>query len=413
MARRPLDIVVFGATGFTGRLVAEYLRDANAKADISAGEPELRWALAGRSETRLAELRRRIDAPDGLPLIAADANDPAALRALVRRASVVLSTVGPYQLHGEPLLQACVDEGTDYVDLCGEPAWMARMIARHHEAARHSGARIVFSCGFDSVPFDLGVAFLQHAALVRYGGPLQQVKCHVLKMKGGVSGGTAASLLATIEAMQRDPSDVQAMADPFALTPGFTGPPQPDTPDARFEPETRSWSAPFALAQINTKNIHRSNALLGHPWGADFVYEERRLMGPGMEGELRARAAARTARLQNAALGFAPTRALIRCFVLPQPGHGPSSQERERGRYALRLSGTTRNGFRMSARVEHDRDPGYGSTSRIVAECALSLVYDVPRSVTPGGVWTAGAAMGLALLPRLQQRAGMRFTLEA
>lgn len=403
---RTFDLVVFGATGFTGRLVAEYLQSTHGHGGA------LRWALAGRSLARLAAVRDAIGAPATLPLIEADASDTTAMHALARRTRGVLTTVGPYQLHGEPLLQACAAAGTDYVDLCGEPAWMAQMIARHEAAARQSGARIVFSCGFDFVPFDLGVCFVQHAALQRFGQPLAQVQGQVLSMKGTFSGGTAASLLATLEAMGRDPAVARTMADPFALTPGFRGPPQPDEPAARFEPAAQAWSAPFVMAAINTKNVHRTHALLGHPWGTDFVYEERQLMGAGMDGELRARGAARTARLQNLALGFAPTRALIRRFALPKPGQGPGPQERENGHYRLRFSGTTAQGQTLAALAEGQRDPGYGATSRIVTECALSLLQDVPRTRTAGGIWTPGAAMGLALLPRLQERAGLRFSVE-
>ena len=402
----PLDLIVFGATGFTGRLVAEFLQSA------CAGAGHLRWALAGRSAARLAAVRDAIGAPSTLPLIEADATDAAALHALARSTRVVLTTVGPYQLHGEPLLQACAAVGTDYVDLCGEPAWMAQMIARHEATARQSGARIVFSCGFDSVPFDLGVCFLQHTALQRFGQPLQRVQGQVLAMKGTFSGGTAASLLATLEAMGRDSAVARTMADPFALTPGFSGPPQPDDPEARFEPAAQAWSAPFVMAAINTKNVHRTHALLGHPWGTDFVYEERQLMGTGTDGELRARGAARTARLQNWALRFAPTRALIRRFALPKPGQGPGPQARESGHYRVRFTGSTVQGQTLSVLAEGQRDPGYGATSRIVTECALSLLQDVPRSDTAGGVWTPGAAMGLALLPRLQDRAGLRFSVE-
>ncbi len=400
------DLIVFGATGFTGRLVAEVLQSTG------GAHGSVRWALAGRSAPRLAAVRDAIGAPASLPLIEADATDAAALQALARRTRVVLSTVGPYQLHGEPLVQACAAAGTDYVDLCGEPAWMAQMISRHDAAARHSGARIVFSCGFDSVPFDLGVCFLQHAAMQRFGRPLQRVQGQVVSMKGTFSGGTAASLLATLEAMGRDPGVARTMADPFALTPGFRGPPQPDDPEARYEPDSQAWSAPFVMAAINTKNVHRTHALLGHPWGTDFVYDERQLMGTGIDGELRARGAARTARLQQRALAFAPTRALIRRFALPQPGQGPGPQARENGHYRIRFTGSTALGQTLSALAEGQRDPGYGATSRIVTECALSLVQDVPRSQTPGGIWTPGAAMGLALLPRLQARAGLRFSVE-
>jgi len=401
-----LDLVVFGATGFTGRLVAEYLlAQYGAHGDVA-------WALAGRNLAKLAQVRQAIGAPDTLPLLAADATDAAALQQLCRGTRAVLSTVGPYQLHGEPLLQACVDAGCDYLDLCGEPAWMARMIRRHDAAARASGARIVFSCGFDSVPFDLGVRFLQHHAVQRFGQPLRQVHGRVVVMKGGFSGGTAASLLATVAAMGRDEATARAMADPFALTPGFAGPPQPDEARATLDAFSGAWSAPFVMAAINTKNVHRSNALLGHAYGRDFIYDERMSCGTGAAGELRARGLVRNDRLQNLLLGWSPTRALLQRLVLPQPGTGPSEQARESGRYEVLFHGTTADGRSLGARVKGQRDPGYGSTSRIVSECALCLGQDVPREVTPGGVWTPAAALGLAVLPRLQERAGLSFEVE-
>jgi short subunit dehydrogenase-like uncharacterized protein len=400
-----LDLIVFGATGYTGELVAARLQQAH------AGGRKLRWGIAGRSAQKLAALRARVGAPADLPCFVADARDPAALRTLVRQSRAILTTAGPYQLHGEGLLRACIEAGTDYLDLCGEPAWMARMIHAHEAAARASGSRVVFSCGFDSVPFELGVRFVQQAAMHRYGHPLRQLQGLVVEMKGSLSGGTAASLLATVEAMGREPGVAQTMADPFALTPGFCGPPQPDDPAARHEPLALAWSAPFVMAAINTKNVHRTHALLGHPWGTDFVYEERQLWGSGLDGELRARGAARSLRLQSTALGFAPARAPIRRFVLPQPGQGPAALQRDRGRYTLRFIGSTLQGQTLAATVRGEGDPGYSSTSRIASECALALVMDTPRSRTPGGIWTPGAALGLELVPRLQQHAGLHFTL--
>ncbi len=305
---KKLDLIVFGATGFTGRLVAEYLHRQY------GADSSVRWAMAGRSLAKLEQVRDLIQAPRTVPLLTADATDPAALRQLVASTRAVITTVGPYQLHGEPLLQACVDTGCDYLDLCGEPAWMAQMIQRHHAAALASGARIVFSCGFDSVPFDLGVRFLQHHAIQRDGHPLRHVQGRVMVMKGGFSGGTAASLVETMAAMGRDPEAARAMANPFALTPGFNGPPQPDTHQAQLDDFTGAWSAPFVMAPINTKNVHRSNALLGHLYGRDFVYEERLSCGPGRSGELRARGTVRTETIQNALLGFGPTRALVACL---------------------------------------------------------------------------------------------------
>jgi short subunit dehydrogenase-like uncharacterized protein len=409
--KKKYDLVVYGATGFTGRLVAEYLQQRYG-ADKAEGAG-LRWAMAGRSEAKLAQVRDLIGAPTSatttLPCLAADATDPAALRKLCESTHAVITTVGPYQLHGEPLLQACVDTGTDYLDLCGEPNWMARMIDRHHAAAQASGARILFSCGFDSVPFDLGVRFLQHHAQLRDGQPLQHVHGRVMVMKGGFSGGTAASLVATMADVSRDPQAAKVMANPFALVPGFKGPPQPDIKAATLDEFNNAWSAPFVMAPINTKNVHRTNALLGHAYGRDFVYDERQSFGEGNKGELRARGMARQDKLTNTFLGFAPTRALIQRFALPKPGTGPSQFERDNGRYEVQFSGVGKSGKPLVAVVKGDRDPGYGSTSKIISECALCLVQDVPGSVAGGGVWTPGAALGMTVVPRLNERAGLTF----
>ena len=401
-----LDVVVFGATGFTGRLVAEYLQSTYGV----GGEVE--WAMAGRSLDKLTRVRSLIGAPQALPLLVADADDAASLARLVSQAKVVITTVGPYQRHGQALVSACAHAGTDYVDLCGEPGWMAQMIPRLEEPARTSGARIVFSCGFDSIPFDLGVVFLQDAAQRRFGRPLCGVRGRVRVLKGGFSGGTMASALATIEQTGRDPALARLIADPFALTPGFRGPPQPEGDSAAYDASAKSWTGPFVMAPINTKNVHRTNALRGHPWGRDFVYDERMLTGDGLLGEQRARAMVRTARLQNAVLGFALTRYLVGRFALPQPGEGPSRRDRDTGRYEILFIGETASGRTLRAAVEGDRDPGYGSTSKMISESALCLVEDVDRTMTPGGVWTPGAAMGMVLVRRLQARAGLSFAVE-
>jgi short subunit dehydrogenase-like uncharacterized protein len=400
------DVVVFGATGFTGRLVAEYLNRA-----YPPGGP-VAWAMAGRDPGKLEHVRGLVGAPATVPLLLADASDAASLAALVRQARVVIAAVGPYQVHGEPLVRACAEAGTDYVDLCGEPGWMARMIPLLEAPARASGARIVFSCGFDSIPFDLGVVFLQAEAVRRFGEPLRRVRGRVRVMKGRFSGGTMASGLATFAAMGRDPDLARVLADPFALTPGFRGPPQPEGESASYDEAAKSWTGPFVMAGINTKNIHRTNALLGHPWGRDFLYDERMLTGEGERGEKRARRLARRSRFQDALLRWSLTRELLRRFSLPKPGEGPSREERESGRYELLFIGDTPDGRRLAATVKGERDPGYGSTSRIIAEAAICLAREVDRTRTPGGVWTPGAALGLALLPRLGEKAGLQFAIE-
>jgi short subunit dehydrogenase-like uncharacterized protein len=405
---RPYDLIVFGATGFTGRLVAQYLVQAYGSGGVYAHEAPT-WALAGRSLRKLEQVRDLIGAPADLPLITVDAQDAKALRDMAALAKVIITTVGPYQLHGEPLLKACVEAGTDYVDLCGEPNWMADMIGRHHSAAQASGARIVFSCGFDSIPFDMGVLYLQTQARQRFGAPLRHVAGRVKVMKGGVSGGTAASLLATMNAAGGSAAVAATMRNPFALTPGFNGPTQPDDTVAVFDEAVNSWAGPFVMAAINTKNVHRTNALRGHAYGRDFTYDERQLTGPGRSGELRARGLARVTQMQNRLLGFGPTRKLIGRFALPQPGQGPSLHERETGSYEVWFSGQADGGEGLRAIVKGDRDPGYGSTCKLIAESALCLIREVHHSATPGGIWTPAAAMGTALIERLNARAGLTF----
>ena len=277
-ADRPFDIVVYGATGYTGRLVAEYL------AHHYQGQGP-KWAMAGRSADKLAEVRDLIGAPADTPLIVANSDDPASMKALAEQTRVVITTVGPYQLYGEPLLAACVAAGTDYADLCGEPVWMRQMADKYHAAAQASGARIAFSSGFDSIPFDLGVLMLQQAAKARFGAPAPRVKGRVRAMQGKFSGGTAASLTATMATLKAHPALLQYMMSPFGLTPGFAGPDQPLGDAPLFDDALGSWCAPFIMATINTKNVHRTNFLLGHPYGADFVYDEMVLTGPGDQGE--------------------------------------------------------------------------------------------------------------------------------
>ncbi len=401
------DLFIYGATGFTGRLIAEYLLTTQGVGG------KLRWAMAGRNLDKLKQVRKAIGAGTRLPLLAADASNPRELARLVGSTKALITTVGPYQRHGEALVKACANAGTDYLDLCGEPVWMTRMIPQLERPARASGARIVFSCGFDSIPFDLGVVFLQHEAKRRFGAALPQVGGRVKSIKGGLSGGTAASALATFEEIADDPQLARTMANPFALTPGFRGPPQPDGESALYDELAASWTGPFMMATINTKNVHRTNALRGHPWGYDFRYDERLMTGGGARGRVQALMLAGGSRAQSALLSFGPSRQLLQRFVLPQPGDGPMPEARAQGRYDLRFHGRSADGrHTLAASVKGDADPGYGSTSKMITEAALCLLNDVDGEATPGGVWTPGAAMGLALVRRLQERAGLRFAIE-
>ncbi len=387
-ADRPFDIIVYGATGYTGRLVAEYL------AHHYQGQSP-KWAMAGRSAEKLAEVRDLIGAPADTPLIVANSDDAASMQALAESARVILTTVGPYQLYGEPLLAACAAAGTDYADLCGEPVWMRQMVDKYHAAAQASGARIAFSSGFDSIPFDLGVLMLQQEAVARHGSPAPRVKCRVRTMLGGFSGGTAASLTATMAAIGKDRSLLQYMTDPFALTPGFSGPAQSRADQPEYDTALQSWAAPFVMAAINTKNVHRTNFLLGHPYGADFVYDEMLLTGPGEAGEAAAKYVAETPMIGG------PND--------PKPGEGPTREQRDNGHYDLLLRGEWPDGRVLHYGVKGRYDPGYGSTSRMITETGMALL----ASTAPGGIGLPGSILGAALAKRLQDHAEIVFALEA
>jgi short subunit dehydrogenase-like uncharacterized protein len=382
---RDFDLIVYGATGFTGRLVAEYLVKAY------PGRP--RWAMAGRSADKLAQVRDAIGAPGDLPLIVADAAEPASLAAMAARTDAIVTTVGPYQLYGSDLVAACVSAGTAYLDLCGEPAWMRAMIDRHEVEAKRTGARIIFSCGFDSIPFDLGVLAAQECARAKFGAPAPRVKGRVRVIKGSFSGGTAASMKATLAAAARDPSLIRLLTNPFALTPGFDGPHQPTGLIPEYDGTLGAWVAPFIMAPINTKNVHRTNFLLGHPYGTDFTYDEMMVTGLGDVG----RVAAETLAKLNPLKGDKGTK----------PGEGPSLEEREAGHYDIIFAALMPDGARIDSVVTGDRDPGYGSTSKMIAETALCLLEGEQQD---GGIWTPGALLGMALRDRLQAKAGLTFT---
>ena len=385
------DIIVYGATGFTGQLVAEYL------STHYRGDGSLKWAMAGRSLDKLASVRDAIGAAADTALIVADASDPASLKAMVDQTKSVISTVGPYQLYGSELVAACAATGTDYLDLCGEPVWMRQMIDAHQATAQSSGARIVFSCGFDSLPFELGVFFCQETAKKVLGAPVNRVKGRVRAMKGTFSGGTAASIKATFAAAAKDLSLVAMLKDPFVLTPGFAGPKQPPGNKPAFDQDLDAWTAPFVMATINTRSVHRSNLLMGFPYGRDFVYDEMVLTGPGEKGEANAKLVVAA----NAQMGGAGG---------PKPGEGPSKQERETGLYDLLFVGLAADGRQVRIAVRGDRDPGYGSTSKMIGECAVCLLRDTPE--VPAGIWTPGAAMGDRLIKRLVAHAGLKFDVE-
>lgn len=404
---REFDVVVFGATSFVGRILCRYLLDT-----YGSDGSRLRWAIAARSAARLAELKGELaGTADGLPVIVADAADENAMRSLALRTKVVVSTVGPYALYGEPLVKACVETGTDYCDLTGEVQWIRRMIDRYESAAKASGARIVHCCGFDSIPSDFGVYFLQQEAERRFGRPATHVKMRVRAMRGGFSGGTAASLLNVGKEVRANPALRKELANPYSLCVGFTGATvrQPNVSSAVYDADFKCYVAPFVMSAINTRIVHRSNALSGHAYSREFRYDEAVSTGRGLQGRLAAIGSTAGLGAFMFASAIGPTRALLERFVLPKPGEGPSPEAQRTGFFDLRFFGRTDDGKVIRAKVTGDRDPGYGSTAKMLGEAAACLAFDVEKTERGGGFWTPSTIFGERLLARLTSRAGLTF----
>ncbi|NVJ97529.1 MAG: saccharopine dehydrogenase NADP-binding domain-containing protein [Alphaproteobacteria bacterium] len=401
MPDQPFDVTVFGATSFVGQILTRYM------AETYGHGGDVRWAIAGRSEAKLNELKESLGPTVvGLPVIVADAADEEALTGMVKGTRVVISTVGPYALYGSLLVKLCATLGTDYVDLTGEPQWIRRMIDAHEEDALRSGARIVHCCGFDSIPSDLGVHFLEAEAMKRFGAPCTTVKMGVKAMKGGASGGTVASMMNAMKEMGENPDLKREMKNPFSLCPrehGFKAR-QRNVQGAVFDKDFGRWLAPFVMAAINTRVVHRSNALRDKAYGKEFRYDESvftkgRWSATGMTLGL-------GGFMVLAAMG--PTRGLLERFVVPKPGEGPSPEAQEKGFYDLRFYGETDKGDILRAKVTGDRDPGYGSTSKMLAQAGLALA-GLAKADLAGGFWTPATAMGDPLIDRLQKHAGLTF----
>ena len=390
MKENKLDIVIYGATGFTGKLVVEYMQQKY------ANSPNIKWGLAGRSLEKLNKVKEKLRVSPEVPCLVVDSDDKDSISKMVNETKCVLTTVGPYQLYGSDLVSECANQGTDYVDLCGEPGWMHEMIETHSDAAKDSGSRIIFSCGFDSIPFDLGVLFVQNAAEDKFGKPALSVRGRVRAMNGEFSGGTAASLGATMNALKINPELFTILANPFALSNGFNGPEQPADSRPYLDEKLDAWVAPFFMAPINTKNIHRSNALMNHKYGEEFYYNEMMLTGSGDQGE-------------EAAKMVASSNPLTEKPLLP--GEGPSRESRENGNYDLLFCADMPDGSVISASVIGDMDPGYGSTSKMIAESAICLISECEN--LGGGIYTTAPSMGTKLIKRLEDNAGITFKIES
>jgi short subunit dehydrogenase-like uncharacterized protein len=394
---RELDIVLFGATGFVGRLVAEYLA-GHAPAGVRIG-------LAGRSAQRLAEVRAGLGAPAAAwPLLVADSADPESLVALARAARVVATTVGPYRQHGIRLVEACASMGTDYADLSGEVLFMRDSIDRYHKAAVASGARIVHCCGFDSIPSDLGVLLLHQAARADDAGVLEDTTLVVKALRGGVSGGTLASGMGQWDEARASVQARRLVEDPYALSPDRAA--EPDLGNERdldwvsHDRELGIWAAPFVMAGLNTRVVRRSNALQDWAYGRRFRYREITGCGSGPVAPVKAVSLAAGLKTLMAGVGFGPSRTLLGRF-LPAPGQGPGERARGTGFFRIQIHARTSTGARYVARIGAQGDPGYAATSVMFGESALCLALDGERLPGRGGVLTPATAMGATLAGRL------------
>ena len=385
---RSFDLVIYGATGFTGALVAEYLHQT---------QSGLSWAIAGRSQRKLDLLKDRINAPD-LETIVADSESSDDMRRLVTSTRVVISTVGPYARFGTPLVEACAAEGTHYCDLTGEPQWMASIFERVSPLAEETGARLIHCCGFDSIPSDLGVFVAQQRMLNQHGLFATKVSGRMGKSKGAVSGGTVASMLLAVEQAVSDPIARKVLSDPYGLYPSELSPGSdgPDQRGVRWDDRFESWTGPFVMAAINSKVVRRSNALASLVYGADFSYDESLLVDNRRSGLLMAGGMS----IGMAALAIPPLRRLI-SKRLPQPGEGPSVSERENGFFEFFVHAHHPTDSEKDVRicVKGKRDPGYGATSRMLAQAGLSLAFD--DLDVEGGIWTPASALGNHLVNRL------------
>ena len=400
-------LIVFGATSFVGQLLTRYLFERHGV------NGDLNWAIAGRSEAKLNEVRASLgEKGSTLPIVLANADDENSLLALCKQTRVVVSTVGPYSLYGSPLVKVCAESGTDYCDLTGEAPWIGKMLAQYEDTAKRTGARIVHCCGFDSIPSDLGTYFLQKNSKEQFGQYCTRVKMRVKAMRGGLSGGTVASIIHIINEASKNPSVRKMLIDPYSLTPAtnLKRPYQPNINFASFDSDVKAWVFPFIMASINTKIVQRSHALSGYAYGTDFVYDEAMIAGKGFKGRATATSAALGIAGMFGALVLPPTRMLMARFVVPKPGEGPTPEQQTKGFYDIRFIGHTKTGETITTKVTGDRDPGYGSTCKILGEAAVCLALDVTKADKSGGFWTPSSLMGDQLIARLSKYAGLTFT---
>ncbi|UZE96778.1 saccharopine dehydrogenase family protein [Alkalimarinus alittae] len=407
MSNQQFDLIIFGATSFVGQILCRYLNDQYGV------DSDIKWAAAGRSLSKLKTLKSSLgNTADNLTLLTADAADETALTRLCEKTKVIISTVGPYALFGEPLVKVCAETGTDYCDLTGEVQWVKRMISQYEKKAQKTGARIVHCCGFDSIPSDMGVFHLQQQSLNQLGAPCTSIRMRVKAMRGAASGGTIASMINITKEAAKSKALRKELANPYSICPDghqFTAR-QHNVSTPELDSESGQWAGPFIMAGINTRVVHRSNALSGNAYGSSFKYDESMLMGKGTKGRLTASGFGVGLGLFLVGAAIKPTRWLLENYILPKPGEGPSPSDQEKGFYDIRFIGKTDNGETIRTKVTGDRDPGYGSTSKMLAQAGISLVQDISKDEKAGGFWTTATVFDQRFIDRLEQNAGLTFS---
>ncbi|WLP94695.1 trans-acting enoyl reductase family protein [Psychrobacter sp. M13] len=414
--KRAYTIVLYGATSFVGQITAHYLAQFLAEQKKDNSSKSVTWAIAGRDEDKLKKLQDEIaskqdEDADKVDIIIANSDDDASLDAMTQQTQVIISTVGPYLKYGEPLIKYCAQNGTDYVDLTGEAIFIKDMLDKYQDTAKQSGARIVNSCGFDSIPSDLGVYFTQQQAQDKFNQACETVHMRVKAAKGGLSGGTIASMATIFEEVGEDKSRRKQVANPYLLNDDSDAPTlrQKNVGKPEYDGEHKRWLAPFVMASINTRIVHRSNQLLSYEYGREFKYDEAMWMQDGTKGKLMSYGLSAGLLGFASAMMFKPSRELLSKHVLPKSGSGPSKSEQENGFFDIRFFGTTTKQDTISTKVTGDRDPGYGSTSRMLTQSALCLAQDISQDEVAGGFWTPASAMGDKLMQRLEDHAGLSF----
>tara|TARA_B100000965_G_C19527090_1_gene729317 strand:+ start:58 stop:1284 length:1227 start_codon:yes stop_codon:yes gene_type:complete len=395
------DVIIWGASGFTGRLVTSYLFK---KYGVNK---DLKWAMGGRNLIKLKRVRDEV-ANKSIPLIIANSNDEVSLLKMVQRTKVICTTVGPYAKYGSKLVEVCIKSNIHYCDLAGEVQWMHKMINSYHKKAKLNGCKIVHSCGFDSIPSDMGVYFIQKLAKAQIGCKAQNIKMRVASIRGGISGGTYASFCQVIDEAQQDKRIYKILNNPYSLNPQdqYIGKDKSDLRSIVFDEVSQSWIGPFIMASINTKVVRRSNSLSEYAYGKNFRYDEATIFGKGFTGRIKGL----ISYIPLSIIIYAKSSTLLKKgldILLPSPGEGPTNKKMEQGFYNLRFYITMDDGSSAIAEVNGDMDPGYGSTSKMLAESAVCLAKD--KLPNTSGILTPSIAMGDSLLKRLKTNAGLTF----